>query len=29
MRLTGRHREADRQAIGIDQRMNLAGQSFQ
>jgi transposase len=27
MRLTGRQREPDRQAIGIDQRMNLAGQS--
>jgi len=27
MRFTGRQREPDRQAIGIDQRMNLAGQS--
>jgi hypothetical protein len=27
MRLTGCQREPDRQAIGIDHRMNLAGQS--
>jgi hypothetical protein len=27
MRLAGRQCEPDRQAIGIDQRMNLAGQS--
>jgi hypothetical protein len=27
MRLTGCQREPDRQAVGIDQRMNLAGQS--